>query len=205
MQIEFSVAVGTLALFLAVALLSFRIKFHGRHPALALARRWAATSNYTSVSVLLVLTAVSASCFALFAESKNNPGRSSIEIAGRNAQLNTTSADENSSVADDAAALDALRSYADNLEGNTQSKPAEPRPESTALPDVDTMIAKLAARLEKQPDDVNGWKMLGWSYFNMGMLTEAISAYEAARKLTPLDPQIQKALDQIKTAQVTAK
>ena len=32
------------------------------------------------------------------------------------------------------------------------------------LPDVETMIERLAARLQTAPEDADGWRMLGWSY-----------------------------------------
>ena len=64
--------------------------------------------------------------------------------------------------------------------------------ESAALPDVDTMITKLVVRLEKQPNDVKGWKMLGWSYLNTARPEEAARAYETALKLEPGDNEIRK-------------
>ncbi|MDH3748229.1 MAG: tetratricopeptide repeat protein [Gammaproteobacteria bacterium] len=50
-------------------------------------------------------------------------------------------------------------------------------------PDVSAMVASLAARLERQPDDVNGWKMLGRSYMTLGNFQAAVSAYERAVEL----------------------
>ena len=35
-------------------------------------------------------------------------------------------------------------------------------------PDVAKMVASLAERLQRQPDDVEGWKMLGRSYMTLG-------------------------------------
>ena len=47
-------------------------------------------------------------------------------------------------------------------------------------PDVGEMVASLAARLEKQPNDVAGWKMLGRSYATLGNLQGAVDAYQRA-------------------------
>ena len=47
-------------------------------------------------------------------------------------------------------------------------------------PDADAMVASLAARLERQPDDLNGWKMLGRSQMSLGNFQGAVSAYERA-------------------------
>jgi cytochrome c-type biogenesis protein CcmH len=49
------------------------------------------------------------------------------------------------------------------------------------LPDVNTMIERLAARLETTPGDIKGWRMLGWSYFNTGHYKQAAAAYAKAR------------------------
>ena len=50
-------------------------------------------------------------------------------------------------------------------------------------PDIAAMVASLAARLEQQPDDVNGWQMLGRSYMTLGNFGGAVSAYERAAEL----------------------
>lgn len=53
------------------------------------------------------------------------------------------------------------------------------------LPDVNTMIDRLAARLRTEPGDANGWRMLGWSYFHTERYEEAASAYAKALELDP--------------------
>ncbi len=50
---------------------------------------------------------------------------------------------------------------------------------------VDVMIAGLKARLKENPRDVEGWRMLGWSYFNTEKYQEAASAYLHAVELQP--------------------
>lgn len=67
------------------------------------------------------------------------------------------------------------------------------------LPDVSTMIEQLAARLEAAPGDVQGWRMLGWSYFNTGRYAEAAGAYARAVELDPSSEELKRALDQAKT------
>lgn len=63
-------------------------------------------------------------------------------------------------------------------------------PEGSRLDDVDTMIARLAARLEGAPGDVEGWKMLGWSYSGTGRYEDAAGAYARAAALAPGDADI---------------
>lgn len=50
-------------------------------------------------------------------------------------------------------------------------------------PEVGEMVTSLAARLERQPDDVNGWKMLGRSYMTLGNFSAAVTAFERAVEL----------------------
>jgi cytochrome c-type biogenesis protein CcmH len=50
-------------------------------------------------------------------------------------------------------------------------------------PDVAAMVSSLAERLDKRPDDVNGWIMLGRSYMTLGNYSGAVDAYERAVEL----------------------
>jgi cytochrome c-type biogenesis protein CcmH len=54
-----------------------------------------------------------------------------------------------------------------------------------ALSDVETMTARLAARLEREPNDADGWRMLGWSYFHIDRYAESVAAYGKAITLRP--------------------
>jgi len=51
--------------------------------------------------------------------------------------------------------------------------------------DVTAMITQLETQLRQSPRDVNGWRMLGWSYFQTGLFTEAAEAYGRAATLEP--------------------
>ncbi|MEQ1498836.1 MAG: tetratricopeptide repeat protein [Novosphingobium sp.] len=53
------------------------------------------------------------------------------------------------------------------------------------IADVDTMISKLAARLEKEPNDGEGFRMLGWSYLMTGRPQQAIAPFKRALELLP--------------------
>jgi cytochrome c-type biogenesis protein CcmH len=56
-------------------------------------------------------------------------------------------------------------------------------PGESGSPDVNAMVSSLAGRLEENPDDLAGWKMLGRSYLQMKNFTGAIHAYEKAVEL----------------------
>lgn len=51
--------------------------------------------------------------------------------------------------------------------------------------DVAAMVAQLEAQLKQAPEDVNGWRMLGWSYFQTGRFADAAQAYGRAATLEP--------------------
>jgi cytochrome c-type biogenesis protein CcmH len=52
-----------------------------------------------------------------------------------------------------------------------------------SMPDADEVVNSLAKRLEENPEDVNGWILLGRSYQSMQQYDEAITAFEHALKL----------------------
>ena len=72
---------------------------------------------------------------------------------------------------------------------NQATPPANPTPAQSAAAaasaEVDVMIAKLAARLAANPKDADGWRMLGWSYFNTQRYEESAAAYSRAVELEP--------------------
>ena len=61
------------------------------------------------------------------------------------------------------------------------------------LPDVETLARQLATRLEKDPNDAKGWRMLGWSYFSIEKFPEAVKAYARAVALSPRDGDLHSA------------
>ena len=52
------------------------------------------------------------------------------------------------------------------------------------------MVAKLAARMEANPDNMQGWLMLARSYKTMGRYAEAAEAYGKAEKVINDDPEL---------------
>ena len=55
---------------------------------------------------------------------------------------------------------------------------------------IETMVARLAARLRENPDDAEGWKLLGRSYAALGRFAEAADAYAKAALRAPRDAQL---------------
>lgn len=66
--------------------------------------------------------------------------------------------------------------------------------ESKQLPDVDTMIDRLAARLQTAPQDLEGWRLLGWSYFHTSRYVQATAAFKKALELDPTSTALQQAV-----------
>lgn len=55
-------------------------------------------------------------------------------------------------------------------------------------------VAQLEERLKDNPQDVEGWQMLGWSFFETGRYAEAVTAYRKAVALTPNNGELWSAL-----------
>jgi cytochrome c-type biogenesis protein CcmH len=68
--------------------------------------------------------------------------------------------------------------------------PARRDAKGVGRPQIEAMVQKLSDRLEKNPEDVEGWKMLGKSYTVLGRFPEAVTAYSKAVMRAPRDPQL---------------
>lgn len=74
-------------------------------------------------------------------------------------------------------------------------KTRERKSEDGGLPDVETMIARLETRLKAEPDDVEGWRTLGWSYLNTAQPFKAVIAYQKAIEIAPNRSDLAEALE----------
>jgi cytochrome c-type biogenesis protein CcmH/NrfG len=64
------------------------------------------------------------------------------------------------------------------------------------LPDVNAMIERLAARLDTAPQDIEGWQLLGWSYFQTGRYEQAATAFARALELDPSSAELKRSRDE---------
>jgi cytochrome c-type biogenesis protein CcmH len=65
---------------------------------------------------------------------------------------------------------------------------------------MDTIVARVEAlerRLEANPDDLEGWKMLGRSFMSLNRPREAVGAWSRAAQIAPSDPDVRTALAQL--------
>lgn len=93
----------------------------------------------------------------------------------------------------DDVVLSRLSTYARSIKSDAEVSTPE---KTDMLPDVNTMITQLASRLQNAPDDVRGWRMLGWSYFNTGDYEQAAAAYAKAVQLDPASAELKAAYEQ---------
>lgn len=185
------IAIGTAAISLLAILVLLRLRFNGQRPILILMRRWMTTDARTSGLVLAAVSAIAAASFAAIPQAATGTATAHSAAASTAPAHTAFDADED---------LAALQSYASSIDApyeKASGKAATGEP----LPGVDQMIGKLVARLEQHPDDVKGWKMLGWSYLNTGQTDDAARAYETALRLAPSDAEITAALAAVKSAQ----
>ena len=63
-------------------------------------------------------------------------------------------------------------------------------PNAAASAQVEQMVNRLAARLRENPDDTDGWKLLGRSYSVLGRYREAVDAYAKAAVRAPRDASL---------------
>lgn len=76
---------------------------------------------------------------------------------------------------------------------------------SEKVSDVGSLFDKLKQRLETNPDDGQGWMMMGLTYMHFEQYEQAVIAYEKAVQLLPDDPNAQQGLNRALKAQTGGK
>jgi cytochrome c-type biogenesis protein CcmH len=80
-----------------------------------------------------------------------------------------------------------------NGQQTAQAGGAAPQPQQPGG-DVDAMVKRLEKRLADNPNDPDSWRVLGWSYYNMGRHKDAIAAYRRAVDLQKDNPTLKALL-----------
>lgn len=198
------IATGILTSAIALLLAILRSKSPVNAALHAIASTWTSASRRTSSLVLTLLITGALLSFG-YGSSRHtaalDAGTKATAQQHQHPDDGSDAGTSNATHTPDEKSLAAMRSYIDEIEGTPpHSTSAASDRNETALPDVNTMIATLVARLGKQPNDANGWKMLGWSYFNLGNPSDAATAYETALKLDPTDSETKAALERAQSA-----
>ena len=201
-------SVATMALMLA------GLRFNGRTEqisVLSVLARWRQIRGVKALAPVVALIAMAAACFS------NVLGRNALPVVA-SAKLEASAvaafseapgaaAEQDAAAGGRQRAIASLRDYAEKVrekrqtiaafgsEGGTSSKEDAGAPN---LPDVDTMIVRLEKRLESEPENIDGWRMLGWSYANTGKFNEAVTAYQRALALAPDNAELSAALEETK-------
>ena len=138
--------------------------------------------------------AVSAFNAALAADPKNVPARYYLGMAAAQKGDRATAQRYWMSVLDDVPANAPLHS---DLVDRLASIGAAPPSIAGAggAPDISAMVAGLAARLEKNPNDAAGWLRLIRAYSVLGDTDKAKAALATARKTVGADAAVKSALD----------
>lgn len=94
--------------------------------------------------------------------------------------------------------LDRLKDYTRSIGGEA------PPPVAAAekMPDINSMIERLAARLETTPQDIDGWQMLGRSYFHTERYEQAAAAFARAMEVDPSSSDLKRSFDEAKAKAV---
>ena len=84
---------------------------------------------------------------------------------------------------------------------SSQSKITTTSTSTEKVSDIGTLFEKLKQRLEKNPDDGQGWMMMGLTYMHFEQYDQAVAAYEKAVELLPDDANVHQALNKALKAQ----
>jgi len=73
--------------------------------------------------------------------------------------------------------------------GETEGLPPG-HPATGELPSLDVLVARLAERMAQDPENIEGWMILGRTYLAVGRADQAATALERAYRLAPEQPDV---------------
>lgn len=84
--------------------------------------------------------------------------------------------------------------------GPTAQSQDVPASAAAAAPNRERILARVTAlrdRVEADPEDLEGWKMLGRSYMALQRYRQAVEAWSLVKERRPRDPQAAAALEEL--------
>lgn len=138
-----------------------------------------------------------------FAAAKTEIGRRILSTAGKPGDEPRSLSGSGRVLAATLSILIPLGALAAYLALGSPGLPSQPfasreRPPE-APPAVAEAVAKLARHLERQPDDAEGWRLLGESYKRMGRLRDSVPALRRAAGLSPGSADVRSSLGEALT------
>ena len=122
-----------------------------------------------------------------YEQSRNELERRALQDIGENEDKATRSTRWPAIVMVSVIPFAAIATYAMLGNPSTMFEAVDQHAMSTGK--IQSMVANLAERLEKNPGDLKGWVMLGRAYKAMGRFPESIQAFERAGVALDEDPQ----------------
>lgn len=174
---------GALAIIALMLIWSRAPGAYSRFSLLGCIRKWARVPFTTAALFILCAAVIPASVLIICAQ-----GRAPYFDALGEASYSAPDDKDDQAVA-------SLRAYVDQMPQSAHLNQTPIASGRKDLPDVETMISRLAARLEIDKSDKDGWRTLGWSYLNTERYADAIKAYETALALDPTDSEIKASLE----------
>jgi cytochrome c-type biogenesis protein CcmH len=110
--------------------------------------------------------------------------------------LSSAPSSAHASSAPEPSAVDRLAAATtpDTWRAEAQSQRRAPLGSGVPLGSVEEMTDRLAVRLREHPKDLEGWRMLGWSYLRTDRFADAADAYRKAIELDPNTPSLRSSL-----------
>ena len=149
-------------------------------PAHGWALQWSEMPRYAALTTIAAFAFVAIAGYAIVAGWEGAWPSTAVQLAQSGGAIITGAPRE------DDVDIKALKEFVGSLDASPSNR-SEARGPNMALPAVETMIERLARRLESAPDDIKGWRTLGWAHLNTGNYAEAIRAYQRAVALDPND------------------
>jgi cytochrome c-type biogenesis protein CcmH len=153
---------------------------------LAFIRRWARLSAGTAAAVVFGVGVATA--LLVVGAIQETASSATVRVASYN--------DDD---ATDDPSIEGLRAYVDQLPKSAHQNQTPMPAAREDLPDVDTMISRLANRLENDKTDKDGWRTLGWAYLNTEKYADAVKAYEVALALDPTNAEVKSSLEEARS------
>jgi cytochrome c-type biogenesis protein CcmH len=92
------------------------------------------------------------------------------------------------------ARMPAIEAAPANAQAVLEAQTAQAGAAAQGVGDAEALVKRLEDRLAANPDDSDGWRVLGWSYYNIGRYEDSVKAYRRAVDLQKENPALKALL-----------